>query len=112
MVNSEDFHTDISYASVSYCPCLLCRSIRKRISVFKKKRLKNGKAEARIKIALIKLAIFIEISFYIRGLLSKEKYLNNIYKQLVSMKMSVKEWEIIWKTFTMEDWLQYFRIDS
>lgn len=112
MLDSEDFHTDVSYAFISYCPCLLCRAIRKRVVVYKKGPLPKQKAQDRLKIALIKLAIFMEISFYIRGLISKEKYLNKIFKHLLRMRMDAHQWESIWKTFTMEDWLQYFRIDS
>lgn len=101
-------HEDAQYNQITYCACLLCSSIRKRLMSYKKDSVRKGQATRRLKIALIKLSIFVEISHILQGLTIKGKKLGDIFIRLSRLRFPLETWEGLYRTLTLEDWLTFF----
>lgn len=108
MNESINFHGDLQYSHIAHCNCLVCTSIRKRLILFKKDSKRKLFRLDRLKIALIKLSVFIEISHVLDGLISKDRKLGDIFRQITKAKLPLETWEGLYRTLTLEDWLNYF----
>lgn len=100
----KPIHTNYSdYKEIKNCKCRLCEEIRRSSTT--RKSSDGMTVSQRLRVAYIRLAIYMEILFYIRGGLFSDKKITNIYRKILSLKLTPVEWEEMWESRKMKDWL-------
>ena len=99
-------HTDSNYSSMFVCECDLCKEVQKCVAENKKSATRQS---IKLTTAMIKLALFTEVSFYMRDMINKEKKLELIFNNIVKSDISFDKLNIMWDEWPMDDIVNYFQ---
>jgi predicted protein tyrosine phosphatase len=104
-----DYHLSSDYTTMLTCGCILCKNVQTEVAANKKAATKTS---VKLSIAMIKLAIFIEVSFYMRDTINKEKKLEIIFNNIIKADDSLHQLNIIFKDWTLENVVKHFSIEA
>ena len=99
-------HTEYDYSSMFICECDLCKGVQKCVAENKKS---APRQPIKLTTAMIKLALFTEVSFYMKDMINKEKKLELIFNNIVKSDLSFDKLNIMWDEWPLDDIVNYFQ---